>query len=61
MGVCGQDCHFAIFRYEKYKKHSFVSAFIIFFIILRSEREIRLRPVVISPGSGRSFIHTGAI
>ena len=38
-----------------------VSGFVIFFIILRPEREIRLRPVVISPGSGRSFIHTGAI
>ena len=60
-GVGGQDYHFAIFRYEKYKKHSFCVGFHHFFIILRSEREIRLRPVVISPGSGRSFIHTGAI
>ena len=30
-GVCGLDYHFAIFRYEKYKKNIvFVSAFIIF-------------------------------
>ena len=49
------------FATKSTKNIVFVSAFIIFFIILRSEREIRLRPVVISPGSGRSFIHTGAI
>ena len=59
--MCGRDYHFAIFRYEKYKKHSFCVGFHHFFIIFRSEREIRLRPVVIPPGSGRSFIHTGAI
>ena len=30
-GVCGQDYHFAIFRYEKYKKHSFCVGFHHFF------------------------------
>ena len=49
------------FATKSTKNIVFVSDFIIFFIIFRSEREIRLRPVVIPPGSGRSFIHTGAI
>ena len=49
------------FATKSTKNIVFVSDFIIFFIILRSEREIRLRPVVIPPGSVRSFIHTGAI
>ena len=31
VGVCGQDYHFAIFRYEKYKKHSFCVGFHHFF------------------------------
>ena len=30
-GVCGRDSHFAIFRYEKYKKHSFCVGFHHFF------------------------------
>ena len=30
-GMCGQDYHFAIFRYEKYKKHSFCVGFHHFF------------------------------
>ena len=30
-GVCGRDYHFAIFRYEKYKKHSFCVGFHHFF------------------------------
>ena len=30
-GVGGQDYHFAIFRYEKYKKHSFCVGFHHFF------------------------------
>ena len=49
------------FATKSTKNIVFVSDFIIFFIIVRSEREIPLRPVVIPPGSGRSFIHTGAI
>ena len=49
------------FATKSTKNIVFVSDFIIFFIIVRSEIEIPLRPVVIPPGSGRSFIHTGAI